>query len=148
MRVAGERRVELTPEALWGVIGDPVELSRALPGGGDPEIEDATRWRGEATLALGLGSLPLELGFTQLESQPPQRLRLAIAARGDGVLIDVETELALAPAGVAASTLRWEADVQVHGPAVVGTAGHALGPLVERQVDQFLDALEVRDVRP
>lgn len=145
MRIAGERELARGRAALWETLNDPVQLVGALLLASPPEVRDEEHWSTEASFALGLGTLPLELDFTRLESRPEELLRFAIAARGEGVAIDVEAELSLADAGEGATALSWSAATQVHGPAVASSGQHALRAIVEGQLDRFLDSLEARD---
>jgi carbon monoxide dehydrogenase subunit G len=140
--VSGTKELAAPRATVWGVINDPAELAKLMPGVESFEIEDDTHWTAKVKVPLGLGGLKMTMAFEKLEEREPEFASMRAKGQGVGALMDMTTSFTLSEAAEGTS-MAWEADVKIAGP--VGAMGQrVLQPIVNQQVQQVLTALEQR----
>jgi hypothetical protein len=141
--VSGTKELGAPREAVWGVINEPSEMAKLMPGVESFEIADERHWTAKVKVPLGLGALNMTINFEKLEERPPEFASMRAKGQGVGALMDMTTSFTLSEAGEGATSMTWEADVKIAGP--VGAMGQrVLQPIVNQQVSQVLAALEQR----
>ncbi len=142
MIVEGTKELPAPRETVWGVINEPSEMAKLMPGIESFEIVDERHWTAKVKVPLGLGGLKMTMNFEKLEERPPEFASMRAKGQGVGALMDMTTSFTLSEAGEGTS-MAWEADVKIAGP--VGAMGQrVLQPIVNQQVQQVLAALEQR----
>ena len=142
MIVSGTKELAAPRETVWGVINEPSEMAKLIPGVESFEITDERHWTAKVKVPLGLGGLKMTMNFEKLEERPPEFASMRAKGQGVGALMDMTTSFTLSEAGEGTS-MAWEADVKIAGP--VGAMGQrVLQPIVNQQVQQVLGALEER----
>ena len=142
MIVSGTKELPAPRETVWGVINEPSEMAKLMPGVESFEIVDERHWTAKVKVPLGLGALKMTMNFEKLEERPPEFASMRAKGTGVGALIDMTTSFTLSEAG-AGTSMAWEADVKIAGP--VGSMGQrVLQPIVNQQVSLVLAALEQR----
>jgi carbon monoxide dehydrogenase subunit G len=140
--VSGAKELAAPRATVWGVINDPAEMAKLMPGVESFEIQDAKHWTAKVKVPLGLGGLKMTMNFEKLEEREPEFASMRAKGQGVGALMDMTTSFTLSEAGEGTS-MAWEADVKIAGP--VGAMGQrVLQPIVNQQVTQVLAALEER----
>jgi len=140
--VSGTKELAAPRETVWGVINEPSEMAKLIPGVESFEIHDERHWTAKVKVPLGLGGLKMTMNFEKLEERPPEFSSMRAKGQGVGALMDMTTSFTLSEAGEGTS-MAWEADVKIAGP--VGAMGQrVLQPIVNQQVSQVLAALEAR----
>ena len=142
MIVSGTKELAAPRDVVWGVINEPSEMAKLMPGVESFEIHDERRWTAKVKVPLGLGGLKMTMNFERLEERPPEFASMRAKGQGVGALMDMTTSFTLSEAG-SGTSMAWEADVKIAGP--VGAMGQrVLQPIVNQQVSQVLEALEQR----
>ena len=142
MIVSGTKELAAPRETVWGVINDPAEMAKLMPGVESFEVQDEKHWSAKVKVPLGLGGLNMTMNFEKLEERQPEFASMRAKGTGVGALMDMTTSFTLSEAGEGTS-MAWEADVRIAGP--VGAMGQrVLQPIVNQQVGQVLAALEQR----
>ena len=142
MIVEGTKELPAPRETVWGIINEPSEMAKLMPGVESFEIVDERHWTAKVKVPLGLGALKMTMSFERLEERPPEFASMRAKGTGVGALMDMTTSFTLSEAGTGTS-MAWEADVKIAGP--VGAMGQrVLQPIVNQQVSQVLAALEKR----
>jgi hypothetical protein len=142
MIVSGTKELSAPRETVWGVINEPSEMAKLMPGVESFEITDERHWTAKVKVPLGLGGLKMTMNFEKLEERPPEFSSMRAKGQGVGALMDMTTSFTLTESGEGTS-MAWEADVKIAGP--VGAMGQrVLQPIVNQQVSQVLAALEER----
>ena len=142
MIVSGTKELSAPRATVWGVINEPSEMAKLIPGVESFEITDERHWTAKVKVPLGLGGLKMTMNFEKLEERPPEFSSMRAKGQGVGALMDMKTSFTLTEAGEGTS-MAWEADVKIAGP--VGAMGQrVLQPIVNQQVTQVLEALEKR----
>jgi carbon monoxide dehydrogenase subunit G len=140
--VSGTKELSASRKTVWGVINEPAEMAKLMPGVESFEIQDERHWTAKVKVPLGLGGLKMTMNFERLEERPPEFATMRAKGTGVGALMDMTTSFTLSEAG-AGTSMAWEADVKIAGP--VGAMGQrVLQPIVNQQVSQVLAALEQR----
>jgi len=140
--VEGTKELPAPRETVWGIINEPSEMAKLMPGVESFEIVDERHWTAKVKVPLGLGALKMTMNFEKLEERPPEFASMRAKGQGVGALMDMTTSFTLSEAG-AGTSMAWEADVKIAGP--VGAMGQrVLQPIVNQQVGQVLAALEQR----
>jgi uncharacterized protein len=140
VKLEGERRFEAPRQAVWEVLNDPARMAKTMPGVESFDVQDEKRWQANVKIPLGLGVLPLSIGFEKTEQRPIEYARLRAKGTGVGAILSMETGFHLSEGG-GGTEMRWEADVHIAGP--VGSMGQrVLQPIVNQQVQNVLAALE------
>ncbi len=142
MNVSGTKELPAPRETVWGVISEPSEMAKLMPGVESFEIVDEKHWTAKVKVPLGLGGLKMTMSFEKLEERPPEFSSMRAKGQGVGALMDMTTSFTLSEAA-GGTSMAWEADVKIAGP--VGSMGQrVLQPIVNQQVGQVLEALEKR----
>ena len=142
MIVSGTKELPAPRETVWGVINEPSEMAKLMPGVESFEVTDERHWTAKVKVPLGLGGLNMTMNFEKLEERPPEFASMRAKGQGVGALMDMTTSFTLSEAANGTS-MAWEADVKIAGP--VGAMGQrVLQPIVNQQVSQVLAALEQR----
>ena len=142
MNVSGTKELAATRETVWGVISEPSEMAKLMPGVESFEIVDEDHWTAKVKVPLGLGGLKMTMKFEKLEERPPEFSSMRAKGEGVGALMDMTTSFTLSEKD-GGTSMDWEADVKIAGP--VGSMGQrVLQPIVNQQVGQVLEALERR----
>jgi carbon monoxide dehydrogenase subunit G len=140
--VSGTKELSAPRDVVWGVINEPSEMAKLMPGVESFEVTDERHWTAKVKVPLGLGALNMTMNFEKLEERAPEFASMRAKGTGVGALMDMKTSFTLAEAGEGTS-MAWEADVKIAGP--VGAMGQrVLQPIVNQQVQQVLGALETR----
>jgi hypothetical protein len=142
--VSGTKELAAPREAVWGVINEPAEMAKLMPGVESFEILDEKHWTAKVKVPLGLGGLKMTMNFERLEEREPEFASMRAKGQGVGALMDMTTSFTLSERdGGGGTSMAWEADVKIAGP--VGAMGQrVLQPIVNQQVSQVLAALEQR----
>ena len=142
MIVSGTKELPAPRETVWGVINEPSEMAKLMPGVESFEITDEKHWTAKVKVPLGLGGLKMTMNFEKLEERPLEFASMRAKGQGVGALMDMTTSFTLSEVEGGTSMV-WEADVKIAGP--VGAMGQrVLQPIVNQQVSQVLAALEHR----
>src|SRR5262245_7849947 len=143
MIVSGTKELAAPRETVWGVISEPSEMAKLMPGVESFEIKDDKNWTAKVKVPLGLGGLKMTMNFEKLEERPPEFASMRAKGQGVGALMDMTTSFTLSEADGGTTSMAWEADVKIAGP--VGAMGQrVLQPIVNQQVADVLGALEQR----
>ncbi len=142
MIVSGTKELSAPRETVWGVISEPSEMAKLMPGVESFEIVDDKHWSAKVKVPLGLGGLKMTMNFERLEERPPEFASMRVKGQGVGALMDMTTSFTLSETD-GGTSMAWEADVKIAGP--VGAMGQrVLQPIVNQQVSDVLGALEKR----
>jgi uncharacterized protein len=140
--VKGTKELPAPRQTVWGVINEPEEMAKLIPGVESFELQDERHWTAKVKVPLGLGGLKMTMNFEKLEEREPEFASLRAKGTGVGALMDMTTSFTLSETG-GGTSMDWEADVRIAGP--VGAMGQrVLQPIVNQQVGQVLSALERR----
>jgi carbon monoxide dehydrogenase subunit G len=140
MKLEGERTFAAPRAVVWRVLNDPASMAQTMPGVESFDVQDDRHWKANVKIPLGLGVLPLSIGFEKTEERPIAYARLRAKGTGVGAILSMETGFHLSEGG-GGTQMRWEADVHVAGP--VGSMGQrVLQPIVNQQVQHVLAALD------
>ncbi|GIU94726.1 MAG: hypothetical protein KatS3mg012_1183 [Gaiellaceae bacterium] len=143
MIVKGTKELPASREVVWGVINEPSEMAKLMPGVESFEVTDDRHWTAKVKVPLGLGGLKMTIDFERLEERELEFASMRAKGKGVGALMDMTTSFTLSEAGDGKTSMDWEADVKIAGP--VGSMGQrVLQPIVNQQVSQVLEALEKR----
>jgi uncharacterized protein len=140
--VSGTKELAAPRETVWGVINEPSEMAKLMPGVESFEVHDERHWTAKVKVPLGLGGLKMTMNFEKLEERAPEFSSLRAKGQGVGALMDMTTSFTLSETE-SGTSMAWEADVKIAGP--VGAMGQrVLQPIVKQQVGLVLTALEKR----
>jgi carbon monoxide dehydrogenase subunit G len=140
VKLEGERSFEAPRQAVWEVLNDPARMAKTMPGVESFDVQDERHWKANVKIPLGLGILPLSIGFEKTEERPIEFARLHAKGTGVGAILSMETGFHLSEAA-GGTSMRWEAEVKIAGP--VGSMGQrVLQPIVNQQVQHVLAALD------
>jgi carbon monoxide dehydrogenase subunit G len=140
--VSGTKELAAPRETVWGVINEPAEMAKLMPGVESFEVHDDRHWTAKVKVPLGLGGLKMTMNFERLEEREPEFASMRAKGQGVGALMDMTTSFTLSE-NEGTTSMAWEADVKIAGP--VGAMGQrVLQPIVNQQVSQVLAALEER----
>src|SRR5919201_5658503 len=115
-------------------------MAKTMPGVESFDVQDERHWKSNVKIPLGLGVLPLSIGFEKTEERPIEYARLHAKGTGVGAILSMETGFQLSEGG-GGTQMRWEAEGRIAGQ--VGSMGQrVLQPIVNQQVQQVLTALD------
>lgn len=120
-----------SPQAVWDALHNSATLQAAAP------AADSVQWQGDNALAItgGIGPFKGSLVANVTQQTPPSSMQLA-ASRGG---VNGTVTLNLAPQG-AGTLLNYDANIE--GSGAVGLALGAAKPLIEGQLNSFLNNLD------
>jgi uncharacterized protein len=140
VKVSGERKFDAPVQTVWGVLNDPAQMAKTMPGVESFDVQDDRHWRANVKVPLGLGGLRMSIDFEKLEEREPEFAKLHAKGNGVGAIMNMDTSFHLNEADGATNML-WEADVHILGP-VASMGQRVLQPIVNQQVSQVLSALD------
>ena len=142
MIVSGTKELGAPRSTVWGVINEPSEMAKLMPGVESFEITDDKHWTAKVKVPLGLGGLKMTIDFEKLEERPPEFASMNAKGKGVGAMMNMTTSFTLSGEGDHTS-MDWSADVKIAGP--VGSMGQrVLQPIINQQVGNVLTALEAK----
>ncbi len=120
-----------SPQAVWDALHNSATLQASAP------AADSVQWQGENALAItgGVGPFKGSLVANVTQQNPPNSMQLA-ASRGG---VNGVVTLNLVPQG-AGTLLTYDANIEGSGP--IGLALGAAKPLIEGQLNTFLNNLD------
>ena len=120
-----------SPQAVWDALHNSATLQAAAP------AADSVQWQSDNALAIagGIGPFKGSLVATVTQQNPPNSMQLT-ANRGG---VNGVVTLNLAPQG-AGTLLTYDANIEASG--AVGMALGAAKPLIEGQLNSFLNNLD------
>jgi len=140
VKVSGERQFDAPVQTVWGVLNDPAQMAKTMPGVESFDIQDDKHWRAHVKVPLGLGGLRMSIDFEKMEEREPEFAKLHAKGNGVGAIMNMDTSFHLSEDG-GGTNMRWEADVHILGP-VASMGQRVLQPIVNQQVSQVLSALD------
>jgi uncharacterized protein len=140
VKVSGERTFDAPVATVWGVLNDPAQMAKTMPGVESFDVQDEKHWRAHVKVPLGLGGLRMSIDFEKTEEREPEFAKLHAKGNGVGAIMNMDTSFSLSEAG-AGTNMQWEADVHILGP-VASMGQRVLQPIVNQQVTQVLSALD------
>jgi uncharacterized protein len=140
VNVQGTRSFAAPRETVWGVLNDPEQMAKLMPGVESFDVEDDRHWRANVKIPLGLGGLRMSINFEKQDERKPEYARLHAKGTGVGALMNMTTEFDLSDQD-GGTAMRWQADVRIAGP-VGGMGQRVLQPIVNQQVQSVLAALD------
>ena len=141
MRVDGEREFEAPRATVWGVLNDPAQMAKLMPGVESFDIHDDRHWRAHVKIPLGLGGLRMSIDFEKMEEREPEFAKLHAKGNGVGAIMNMDTSFHLSEGANGGTHMKWDAEVHILGP-VASMGQRVLQPIVNQQVGQVLGALE------
>jgi carbon monoxide dehydrogenase subunit G len=150
MKVVGEARLRGPVESVWAALHDAAALGRAIPGCEQFEVSGPGLAQFIATTALPAISGTYAAKLTIAEQQPPDLLKLTVAASGDRGTIAADVTLWLTDAADpvdAATLVSYEASGTVTG-SIAGVGTRLLISAAKRLAAEFLASIDDRRPQP
>jgi carbon monoxide dehydrogenase subunit G len=141
VKVEGEREFEAPRATVWGVLNDPAQMAKLMPGVESFDIQDDRHWRAHVKIPLGLGGLRMSIDFEKMEEREPEFAKLHAKGNGVGAIMNMDTSFHLSERTNGGTHMKWDAEVHILGP-VASMGQRVLQPIVNQQVGQVLGALE------
>jgi uncharacterized protein len=127
-------------EHVFGVISDPNQVARCIPGLRRLDVKSAEEF--DAVVGVGVAIITGELSmhFSAVEKNPPSRFKLLAHGTGLGSAVDVEMVTELADAEGGGMLMKWTADATVSGK--LASLGQGLmKSQAEKIIRQLFDCL-------
>ena len=140
MKVSGERTFDAPVATVWGVLNDPAQMAKTMPGVESFDVQDEKHWRAHVKIPLGLGGLKMSIDFEKIEEREPEFAKLHAKGNGVGAIMNMDTSFHLSEKD-GATHMAWEADVHILGP-VASMGQRVLQPIVNQQVVLVLSSLD------
>ena len=86
MIVCGTKELAAPRETVWGVINEPSEMAKLMPGVESFEVTDEKHWTAKVKVPLGLGGLKMTMNFEKLEEREPEFASMRAKGQGVGAL--------------------------------------------------------------
>jgi 2-furoyl-CoA dehydrogenase large subunit len=134
-------RVEIaaTPEAIWGVLDDPVALGRILPGCESIVRDAADRFSAVIASKVQFMTVRSDVVASLLEADRPRHLRLVLEGRprGLGGSFRLDVPFDIAPAADGRSTVAYRVGLELGG-SLAGFGGAMLTDTLRRQIGELV----------
>ena len=137
MRIHGERRFEVPPDAVYRALTDPDEMAAAFAA-----IERIEAQSDEWTVIARPpfpGAFRLRFSVRLEDLREPEHARLLAWGKSLGGRISVDSSFELEPDG-SDTLMRWVAEIDAAG-IFSGLSSQALGPAATHQAERALDRL-------
>ena len=110
MNVSGTKELSAPRDVVWGVINEPAEMAKLMPGVESFEVKDDRHWSARVKVPLGLGALAMTMNFERLEERAPEFASMRAKGTGVGALMDIRFHWRDPEAG-AILFARYDADI-------------------------------------
>ncbi len=138
MELKGSQEFSASPQAVWDALHNADMLKQAMAGA------EEVRWDGSTLYArvnVGIGPVKGNYGAAaqEVESNPPNHMKLAINRQGATNTVTGEATIDLAPNG-SGTTLTYTVNAALGGP-IAALDNPLTRPLVDRGLAQFFASL-------
>ncbi len=138
-RIVDAVEVGASPEAIWGILDDPVALGRILPGCESIVRESPDRFSAVVASKVKFMTVRSDVTATLQEADPPRHLRLVLEGRprGLGGSFRLDVPFDIVPLGPGRSRVGYSVGLELGGslrgfggPTLTDALSHQIGELV------------------
>ena len=135
--------VAATPEAIWGILDDPVALGRILPGCESIVRETPDRFKAVIASKVRFMTVRSDVVATLQEADPPRHLRLVLEGRprGLGGSFRLDVPFDIAPLGPSRSSVGYSVGLELGG-SLTGFGGPTLTDDLRHQIGELVQNIE------
>jgi carbon monoxide dehydrogenase subunit G len=125
--VSGTKELAAPRETVWGVINEPSEMAKLMPGVESFEVKDERHWTARVKVPLGLGGLKMTISFEKLDERAPEFASMRAKGQGVGALMDMTTSFTLSEVSDVLKALEKRV-AEAAGGSSTGGAEHGIHP--------------------
>ncbi len=135
--------VAASPEAIWGILDDPVALGRILPGCESITREAPDRFTAVVASKVKFMTVRSDVTATLQEADPPRHLRLVLEGRprGLGGSFRLDVPFDIAPLGPGRSSVGYSVALELGG-SLKGFGGPTLTDALRHQIGELVQNIE------
>ncbi len=133
MEYSGVVEIQAPRSRVWAFVMDPQQVGRCGPGVETIEVVDATHYRAQAKVGLGIISARFSVDLELTEAVEPDRAVITASGQAPGSAADAIGEITLSGPADGPTTMAWAATVTISGSlASVGSR------LIESTADKLI----------
>ena len=135
MQFSGSTEIQAPRARVWAFVIDPQQVGWCGPGVESIEAIDATHFRANAKVGIGIISARFTVDLELVEASEPDRAVIKARGQAPGSVVEATGEMRLSGPEAGPTTLDWSADV-----AILGTIASVGSRLIEGTADKLITA--------
>jgi len=141
VRFEGTFEVAAPKDRVWAFITDPKEVTACAPDIRSVEVDDPSHFRVVVRAGLGPIRATFKMSVEFTEARAEERLTVLANGQAPGSAVEMHTTIDLE--GDHPTTLRWAADVSVHG--LIANVGERFMPSVaDKMTKQIFECIKAK----
>ena len=133
MQFSGATEINVPRDRAWAFVIDPQQVGWCGPGVESIEAIDATHFRANAKVGIGIISARFSVDLELVEADAPNRAVIKATGQAPGSAVEATGEMRLSGPEAGPTTLDWSADV-----AVMGTIASVGSRLIEGTANKLI----------
>jgi uncharacterized protein len=135
VQFSGSTEIQAPRARVWAFVIDPQQVGWCGPGVESIEAIDATHFRANAKVGIGIISARFTVDLELVEASEPDRAVIKARGQAPGSAVEATGEMRLSGPEAGPTTLDWSADV-----AILGTIASVGSRLIEGTADKLITA--------
>ena len=133
MQFSGSTEINAPRDRVWAFVIDPQQVGWCGPGVESIEEIDATHFRAQAKVGIGVISARFAVNLELVDSTEPDRAVIKARGQAPGSAVEATGEMRLSGPEAGPTTMDWSADV-----AILGTIASVGARLIEGTANKLI----------
>jgi carbon monoxide dehydrogenase subunit G len=143
MDFTGRLDVAAPRDRVWAFIVDPQQVGWCGPGVESIEEDDATHYRAQAKVGVGIISARFTIELELTTAEAPDRAVITASGHAPGSAVDATGEMRLAGPPEGPTTLDWQATVDLSG-TIASVGARLVEGTATKLIGQAFDCIKAR----
>jgi uncharacterized protein len=134
VQFSGTTEINAPRDRVWAFVIDPQQVGWCGPGVESIDEIDATHFRAQAKVGIGVISARFAVNLELVDSEAPDRAVIKASGQAPGSAVEATGEMRLSGPEAGPTTMAWSADV-----AILGTLASVGARLIEGTADKLIN---------
>jgi carbon monoxide dehydrogenase subunit G len=143
MRFSGTVEIKAPRDRVWAFVTDPTKVGSCGPGVESIDVVDPTHFRARAKVGVGFITAKFVVDMAMAELHEPEKAVITAHGQAPGSAVDATARMDLATAGDDATTMAWEADVNIAG-TLASVGARLIEGTANRMIGQTFDCIRAK----
>ncbi len=143
MRFSGTVEIRAPRDRVWAFVTDPTKVGSCGPGVESIDVVDPTHFRARAKVGVGFISARFVVDMAMAELAEPEKAIITAHGQAPGSAVDATARMDLSEAGDGATTMAWQADVNISG-TLASVGARMIEGTANKMIGQTFDCIRAK----
>ena len=143
MQFSGSVEIKAPRDRVWAFVVDPQQVGWCGPGVESIETIDASHFRAQAKVGIGMISARFAVNLEIGETQQPDRAVIRASGQAPGSAVNATGEMRLSGPAAGPTTMDWSADVAISG-TIASLGARLIEGVANKQIAQTFDCMRAK----